>query len=159
MFSYWVRFLRMDKTIRLAIFLILLCLPAPFVFMKIGPAGYRNYGSDVPDIWILGAYILGKDTSFWGIGIVWKWQLFFIVYTAACLWFYHITRFVFWLYQNMLLLMLFPLWLYAYSGGVINNSDGADLCVYPMPGLLLWMAVLYLHLRIIYQTKGNLRNH
>jgi hypothetical protein len=148
----------MDKNLFRAFVLSLLCLPAPFVFMKIGPAGYRLYGPDVPDIWILGAYILGKDTSFWGIGIVWKWQLFFIAYTAASLWFYHITRFGYWLYQNLIFLLLFPIWLYAYTGGVINNSDGADLSVYPMPGLLLWLAVSWLHLRIIYQTRQHRRN-
>jgi hypothetical protein len=149
----------MEKNLRWAFVLCLMCLPTPFVFMKIGPEGYRYYGPDVPDIWILGAYILGKDTSFWGIGIVWKWQLFFIIYTAASLWFYHITRFMFWLYQNLIFLLLFPFWLYGYTGGVINNSDGADLSVYPMPGLLLWLAVLWLHLRIIYQTRQHRRNH
>jgi hypothetical protein len=151
--------MQMEKNLSRAFMLCLLCLPAPFVFMKIGPEGYRNYGPDVPDIWILGAYILGKDTSFWGIGIVWKWQLFFIIYTAASLWFYHITKLMFWLYQNLIFLLLFPLWLYAYTGGVINNSDGADLSVYPMPGLLLWLGVLWLHFRIIYQTLRHRRNH
>ena len=141
----------MPVRIKWALILTFLCLPAPFVYMPIGPEGYRYYGPDVPDIWILGAYIFGKDTSFYGIGIAWKWQLFFILYTALGVVFFQMSQRRFWLFQNLLLLLLFPFWLYAYTGGVINNSDGADLSVYPMPGLLLWLAVLWLHLKLLYE--------
>src|SRR6476659_7886494 len=47
----------------------------PFVFMKIGPEGYLNYGPHVPDIYIFGGYILGKDVSWWGINFAYKFQL------------------------------------------------------------------------------------
>jgi len=144
------RYSAMPLRIKWTFVLALLCLPAPFVYMPIGPEGYIYYGPHVPDIWILGAYILGKDTSFFGIGIAWKWQLGLILYTALSVLFYGMSRRLFWLFQNVLLLLLFPFWLYAYTGGVMNNSDGADLSVYPMPGLLLWLAVLLLHLKELY---------
>jgi hypothetical protein len=128
-----------------SLFLNLLCLPAPFVWMKIGPEGYKYYGPDVPDIWILGAYILGKDTRWPPIGLAWKWQLAFILITAFCTWcFLHKPNKLL-LWFNLCLLILFPLWLEIYSSGVINNSDGADLSVYPMPGLLLWAGIICLH--------------
>ena len=41
------------------------------------------------------------------------------------------------------LLLLFPIWLEAYVGGVVCNSDGADLTVYwySMPGIWVWGVV------------------
>ena len=44
--------------------LALLTLPLPFVWFEIGPLGKLYYGPSVPDIYILGATILGKDKSF-----------------------------------------------------------------------------------------------
>jgi hypothetical protein len=41
--------------------LAIACLFSPFIFLKIGPKGYEYYGPDVPDIYILGGFILGKD--------------------------------------------------------------------------------------------------
>lgn len=133
------------KRMAMAFWLNLLCLPAPFVWMKIGPEGYKYYGPDVPDIWILGAYILGKDTRWWAIGLAWKWQLAFMLITAFCSWRYLRKPNKLLLWFNMLWLILFPLWLNIYTGGVKNNSDGADLSIYPMPGLLLWAAIIALH--------------
>lgn len=128
-----------------SLFLNLLSLPAPFVWMKIGPEAYKYYGPDVPDIWILGAYILGKDTRWPPIGFAWKWQLAFILITAFCTWRYLRKPNKLLLWFNLCWLILFPLWLEIYSEGVISNSDGADLSVYPMPGLLLWAGMLGLH--------------
>ena len=59
--------------------LALISIVTPFVYMKIGPIGIKYYGKDVPDIYILGGYILGKDTSFWGINFAYKFQLFCIL--------------------------------------------------------------------------------
>lgn len=138
---------------RWSLFLNLLCLPTPFVWMKIGPEGYKYYGPDVPDIWILGGYILGKDTRWPPIGLAWKWQLAFILLTAFCTWRYLRKPKKLLLWFNLCWLILFPLWLEIYSGGVINNSDGADLSVYPMPGLLLWAGVIGLHTAELWNSR------
>jgi len=141
-----------SKAARLALIAVLLCLPAPFVYMKIGPEGYVNYGPDVPDIWIIGAYIFGKDTSFWGIGFAWKWQLAAILWCAFNLLMFIIDRRIVRLWVNIFLLACFPVWLWTYTGGVVNNSDGADLSIYPMPGLFLWFGLLVWHVRFCFQN-------
>jgi fumarate reductase subunit D len=132
------------------IFLLsVLCLPAPFVFMKIGPGGYAFYGADVPDIYILGGFILGKDISWWGISFAWKFQLIcLLVFTGISLMMWRRT------YTSgvssslnavrILLLLLFPLWVSLYSNGVKSNSDGADLTVYPHIGWILYGLILLL---------------
>jgi hypothetical protein len=45
-----------------------------------------------------------------------------------------------------LLLIFFPFWLALYVEGVKNNSDTADLTIYPMPGLIIWAVLLILNL-------------
>ena len=47
---------------------------------------------------------------------------------------------------SLLLLIFFPFWLESYVGGVKNNSDSADLTIYPMPGLIIWAVILILNL-------------
>jgi hypothetical protein len=41
--------------------LALISLAVPFVRLEIGPIGKQYYGPNVPDIFILGGTILGKD--------------------------------------------------------------------------------------------------
>jgi hypothetical protein len=141
--------------------LAILTLPLPFVWLEIGPLGKQYYGQNVPDIYILGATILGKDRSFWGINFAYKFQLLAILFYAAmnllsakvidkrktALILTTIT---------LLLLLLFPFWLYLYVVGVIHNSDGAaeDLKIHYSIGLLLYVILIIIN----YQTFKSLIN-
>ena len=129
--------------------LALLILPFPLVYFEIGPLGKLYYGPDLPDIYILGATILGKDRSFWGINFAYKFQLIVIIYfILSTLWTIKIIErrnFAFNLTRlNVTLLILFPLWLYMYTSGVLYNSDGAvaDIELHPGIGLLCYILIL-----------------
>jgi hypothetical protein len=140
-----------DRRIWILLF-ALLCLPAPFVWMKIGPLGYQNYGPDVPDIWIYGACITGKDLSWKPIWVAQQFQL------AVILIFCVLTLFQFFkvciglryvlLIIQLILLLLFPIWLLFYMQGVMNNSDGADLSIH-----FQWGCVVYLILLVLVPTE------
>ena len=141
--------------------LALLILPLPLVWFEIGTLGKLYYGTDVPDIYILGATILGKDRSFWGINFAYKFQLIVIVYfILSTLWTvkmierrnfaFNLTRF------NLVLLILFPLWLYMYTSGVLNNSDGAvaDIELHPGIGLLFYIMLLMVTILTIKRLRN-----
>ena len=126
--------------------LAMLTLPVPFVWLEIGPLGKQYYGPNVPDIYILGATILGKDRSFSGINFAYKFQLLTILFYAATNLFASkvidkrkiaLTL----MSVTLILLILFPFWLYLYVDGVICNSDGAalDLKIHYSIGLLLYV--------------------
>lgn len=134
--------------------LTLLTLPAPFIWLEVGPRGFINYGHDVPDIYILGGFITGKDLGWLPILGACIAQFAGIVCSFACVVAamrashdHHLaTQF---LVVNAALLGLFPLWLDAYVEGVIHNSDGADLTVHPRVGLLLYVAACVLTLWLL----------
>ena len=128
--------------------LAIISIVTPFIYMKIGPNGIKYYGKNVPDIYIFGGYILGKDTSFWGINFAYKFQLLCIAIIIGLTYFYSINKKVNYIVANLVLLFCFPFWLSMYIGGVKCNSDGAasDLTVYPMPGLILWGVIFILHI-------------
>ena len=141
--------------------LALLILPLPLVWFEIGPLGKLYYGPDVPDIYILGATILGKDRSFWGINFAYKFQLIVIVYfILSTLWtIKNIERRNFALSLtrlNVTLLILFPLWLYMYTSGVLNNSDGAvaDIELHPGIGLLCYILILMVTILVIKRLRN-----
>ncbi|MDX1628965.1 MAG: hypothetical protein R3345_09725 [Fulvivirga sp.] len=139
--------------------LTLISLITPFIFLKIGPGGYEFYGSDVPDIYILGGNILGKDRSWWAINFAYKFQLFMILTSLGLLLFAYTKNkggnLVKWpLALNLGLLLLFPIWLTFYTSHVINNSDGADLTVYPHIGLFIYLVGLILNLILLKKTKS-----
>lgn len=138
------------RTTNWIIALALISIVTPFIYMKIGPNGIKYYGKDVPDIYILGGYILGKDTSFWGINFAYKFQLLCIAIIVGLTYFYSINKKVSYIVANLVLLLCFPFWLSMYIGGVKCNSDGAasDLTVYPMPGLIIWTIILILHIML-----------
>ncbi len=140
--------------------LALLTLPLPLVWLEIGPLGKQYYGPNVPDIYILGATILGKDRSFWGINFAYKFQLLVIIYYAfAAIWTIKnlvrrkvaLTLTI----VNLLLLLLFPFWLYVYTGGVLCNSDGAmaDIEVHLGIGLLIYLLLLTISIFILIRMK------
>ncbi len=145
------------RTTNWIIALALISIVTPFIYMKIGPNGIKYYGEDVPDIYILGGYILGKDTSFWGINFAYKFQLLCIVIIVGLTYFYSINKKVSYIVANLVLLFCFPFWLYMYIGGVKCNSDGAasDLTVYPMPGLIIWAIILILNILLFLNHKSN----
>ncbi len=135
-----------NKIINWMIALSIIAIFTPFVYMEIGPKGIEYYGKNVPNIYILGGYILGKDTSWWGINFAYKFQLFSILVYIALIYNYKRHQKSITLMIGLLLLILFPIWLDIYVGGVKNNSDCADLIVYPMPGLFIWALILALNL-------------
>lgn len=134
----------------IAILLAILLLPLPILWLKIGPAGHVYYGPNVPDIYILGGDILGKDKGFEPINWASKFQLgvilYFIVSNLLSLFVIKKQRTLSLLaIINTLLLLLFPFWLYLYTYGVIGNSDGADISVILHVGAFLYIAILILY--------------
>lgn len=143
------------QLLRLSIILAIVSLATPFIWIKIGPAGYAFYGPEVPDIYILGATILGKDLSFPGIAIASAFQLtgflFFISSNYLICRKISKKRVLIFSTFNFILLVLFPFWLIKYVDGVVSNSDGAasDLTIYPHIGLLVYGCLLIFNLAII----------
>jgi len=125
--------------------LSIIAIFTPFVYMEFGPKGIEYYGKNVPNIYILGGYILGKDTSWWGINFAFKFQLISILVYIALIYNFKRHQKSITLMIGLLLLILFPIWLDIYVGGVISNCDCADLIVYPMPGLFIWALILALN--------------
>ncbi len=140
------------KATQWMILLAMVSLFIPFVYLEVGPKGIEYYGKDVPDIYILGGYILGKDTSFWGINFAYKFQLTFILLFVALIYKFQKDQKGIFLYLSLTLLICFPFWLEIYISGVKNNSDSADLTTYPMPGLLIWAIILILNTFTVYRT-------
>lgn len=145
--------------------LAIVCLFTPFVWMEIGPLGHQYYGPTVPDVYIYGGDITGKDKSFWVMGACAGFQLIFnllfIVLSAITL----ITNKkagAALLFVQLGLLILFPLWLEIYIGSVEHNSDGADLTIHKQYGMVLYGILLGLNiLELVFafrtknQTKAN----
>lgn len=150
--SRLIRLFQSDVVIKISLLLTILSIFLPFVHMKIGPMGYRYYGPNVPDIYIFGGYIFGKDTSFWGISFAYKFQLGLILFIAYNQWRYAKAKRVKFLIINTTLLLFFPKWLGIYVDGVVCNSDCADLTIYwySMPGIWVWGLVLILHSLILF---------
>ncbi|MCB9195248.1 MAG: hypothetical protein H6598_03400 [Flavobacteriales bacterium] len=119
--------------------------------MKIGPGGYECYGPNVPDIWIYGGEITGKDKSWWGINFALNFQRFFILIVSG-LFLLSFQRLK--LKKSVLVpiglslffLLLFPFWMESYVDGVVNNSDGADLTVTYQWGWNVYLIVLSVNL-------------
>ncbi len=139
--------------------LSIIAIFTPVVYMQIGPKGVEYYGKNVPDIYILGGYILGKDTSFWGINFAYKFQLFAILVYIALIYNFKQRQNPKPLLFSSLLLILFPFWLEIYVDGVKNNSDAADLTIYPMPGLIIWAVILVLNLWILFKHNQSKKSN
>jgi len=56
--------MRLHHLLALNSWLAICILFLPISWGHVGEQGYVNYGPDVPDVYILGCYILGKDTQF-----------------------------------------------------------------------------------------------
>lgn len=136
--------------------LAIILLFTPIIWMEIGPLGKAYYGPTVPDIYIYGGAITGKDLNWEPILVAMIFQLVVILIGI----FLAITSFQ-WIGKNnaraltchtlnTLLLVLFPLWISMYSGHVINNSDGAaaDLTVHYGQGVRVYTALLTLNIAV-----------
>lgn len=144
-----------ERSTRLTLWLAMACLVLPFIWIKIGPNGHAFYGPDVPDIYILGATILGKDRSFWGIAFaVWFQLAMGLGFIGLA---YGVNRGRYSLaWVQLVLLLLFPVWMKLYVDGVICNSDGAasDLQVYPHVGMAVYLVLLGLVIHTLVRSQG-----
>jgi hypothetical protein len=153
---------RTERPFKWLLWSTILTLPAPFVWLQIGELGYVHYGPDVPDVYILGGFITGKDLSFFGILYAWIAQFTGIALSILCVTLakrfrhYRAPALLF-LLLNALLLSAFPFWLPAYVEGVIHNSDMTFMTAHPHIGLLLYVAccVLTLRLLVIYSLRND----
>ena len=129
--------------------LALASLFVPFVWLEIGPGGYKVYGPNVPHVYIYGGLITGKDLGFWGISCAMIFQivgfLFFALLSAAAYSSREESRTIYFLFCQSVMLALFPFWLKGYVGGVIGNSDGADLSVHWQFGIVLYVLLIVLN--------------
>jgi hypothetical protein len=103
---------------------------APVVWMKIGPLGIEYYGPQVPDIYIYGGAITGKDLSFTPILIAMLLQFALIMIgiflsVVNCFGEWSPARAIGFTWIQTLLLIGFPFWMNMYVSGVLGNSDGA----------------------------------
>lgn len=135
-----------------------LILLTPIIILDVGPDGYALYGPDVPDVYIFGCTILGKDRAWWGINFAYKFQLIMIItYISITIISFIKTQRGALTFRpmllNLILLLLFPFWLYLYIGGVISNSDGADLKIYPHIGLILYLIIIVLNVKVLIESK------
>ena len=138
------------------IFLTILLFPAPFIWMKIGPAGYAYYGPGVPDIYVLGFTVLGKDMNCMEIGAgddIQRWGIMLYLFNAvgSLILAMRGKSILGWQLANFSLLICFPFWLSFFVNAIICNSDGAasDLKVYPHIALGIYIAVVILNYMLL----------
>lgn len=150
----------LQRSAWLTAWLALAELALPFIWIRIGPMGKAYYGPAVPDIYILGAIVLGKDLGFLPLAMATVFQLIFGMLFIYCAFavvqrIRRGKRIMLLVTVQMILLLLFPLWLGFYTAGVINNSDGAaaDLRVYPHIGLVVYAALLVLVANTLYRSS------
>jgi hypothetical protein len=70
--------------------------------------------------------------------------LFFVLLSITAFFSKEESRTVYFLFCQAVMLALFPFWINAYIGGVMNNSDGADLTVHWQFGMVLYGALVLL---------------
>lgn len=140
--------------------LAIVCLFVPFVWMEVGPLGHQYYGPTVPDVYIYGGTITGKDMRFWGISFAATFQLvfnlLFIAFSLIAFFLKEKAAVIVLLFIQSLLLGLFPLWLEGYISGVIGNSDVADLTIHYEPGMVFYYSLIglnVLELILVFRTK------
>lgn len=137
------------KTILLLLKIVLAALLffSPLLWMKIGPGGYEYYGPTVPDVYIYGNHITGKDLDWKPIDFSWKFQATVIlVYISLCFLLYFRLRAgkngtaLFWIMFGLVL--LFPFWFLFYANHVHNNSDCAELTWHLQYGWIFYGVLL-----------------
>jgi hypothetical protein len=149
--------MRLHHLLALNSWLAICILFLPISWGHVGEQGYVNYGPDVPDVYILGCYILGKDTQFWGISFAWKFQLIGILsflYLEYTTWRAYVKDqpALFKLFGAWFLLLLFPVWIQLYIGGVQNNSDGAFLQWQMHAGWYFYLLILVLQTIVLFYS-------
>jgi len=138
--------MKQKKTLT-SIILTILFLFSPIVLLKIGPGGYEFYGNDVPDIYIWGFTIFGKDKTVDIINYSYKFQLFgiltyFLLMIASYLLKTKAKIFRILTSIGFALLALFPIWFFIYHSWVVGNSDNSDLTTIPHIGTVIYIAIL-----------------
>lgn len=126
-----------------------LCLFAPFVWMKVDHGCTATRYAHVPDVWILGGWITGKDMLWPGILHAWIAQTAGIVivhglFRAVRRWRIRPLVAVSMLIPALVMMAVFPLWISTYVNGVIHNSDGVCFIIQYTPGWLLCGALMAL---------------
>lgn len=121
--------------------------------MEIGPNGIAYYGPDVPDIYIYGGAITGKDLAFTPILIAMLLQFAFILIgiflsVVNCFGEWNRARAIGTTWFQTALLLFFPCWMSDYVGGVICNSDGAasDLTIHYGSGVVFFILIFCINI-------------
>ncbi|MDX2360333.1 MAG: hypothetical protein QNK23_05980 [Crocinitomicaceae bacterium] len=127
---------------------------SPIVWMEIGPGGYAYYGPTVPDVYIYGGFIFGKDLAFGPIDFAWKFQL-----TCILLYLFLVIlsmirlkkgkRIGVFAWIKVGLLFLFLPWISLYIGGVECNSDCAELTTRWAYGIVIYGILCGLNVLLI----------
>jgi hypothetical protein len=138
------------RILLLSAILSLASLLVPVVWLEIGPEGYKVYGPTIPHVFIYGGFITGKDLSFSPIAVAMTVQaaaiLLFALLSVRAMRTSDNIQIAWSLLCQSVLLVLFPFWINSYIGGVINNSDGADLSVHWHVGMLIYIVLAALNI-------------
>lgn len=100
----------------------------------------------MPDVWILGGYIIGKWIFWWGILFAWIGQtlgilLYYALFHAAYRMRSDAGLVVVSLIPAGILLAFFPFWTSIYVEGVIDNSDEVCFFTHYSIGWLIYGAI------------------
>ncbi len=140
-------------TAAISAFCAVVLLFLPIVWMEIGPLGISYYGPDVPDIYIKGAAITGKDLAFEPILLAMLLQFAFIligIFLSAvnCFGEWKPVRAAGFTWFQTSLLLFFPFWMNGYVSVVICNSDGAasDLTVHYGSGVTFYLLLCVINI-------------
>ncbi|HQW98630.1 MAG TPA: hypothetical protein PLS30_06715 [Flavobacteriales bacterium] len=141
-------------TFKWLIRLSLLTLISPFIWLEVDPSCCAIGRGNVPDVWIQGGYIHGKYILWPGILYAWIAQcvgilLFcgFVVGARCARRKPFLMKAI--LSPALLLLTLFPIWMYFYVDGVLGNSDGVCFTKHLSVGWGIYVGIYYLVSRIM----------
>lgn len=142
---------KVKTLLRYSIILSIAILGLPILLLKT----YSTNDSPIPDILIYGALITGKDINFSGINFAYKFQLSFIMLfllLTALAYAYRKRKKIYdcLIIFNCIILCLFPVWLWLYTLGIIDNSDGIHMAVIPHIGSLAYLLIIFIYIKLLF---------
>lgn len=129
---------------------------SPIVWMEIGPNGIAYYGPQVPDIWVYGGALTGKDLGFIPLLLIMLVQfagiLIGVMLSLVCFFRWR-KRAVVILSVSIIMLFLlqFPSWITWYVAVIKGNSDGAasDLTIHWTYGTWIFIVIAALNISAV----------